>query len=203
MTRRSVLAACAAAVLLVAGAEGQTQFSPRPNILIIQADDLGYGDLSVYGQTKFSTPSLDRLAREGIAVHELLRRQHGVRAVTRRAHDRPAHRPRLDPRQRPVAAARRGRHDRDVAEAGGLSHRAHRQVGTRPARHVRPAGSQGLRVLVRLHRPAARPPAVHRSPLPQRGAGTGEPGGLRQRSLHPRNDGVHRAGRPASVLSSI
>ncbi|MEP7271728.1 MAG: arylsulfatase [Acidobacteriota bacterium] len=37
----------------------------RPNILLIQADDLGYGDLSVYGQTHFVTPSLDRLAREG------------------------------------------------------------------------------------------------------------------------------------------
>jgi arylsulfatase A-like enzyme len=37
----------------------------RPNILLIQADDLGYGDLSVYGQTRFETPMLDRLAREG------------------------------------------------------------------------------------------------------------------------------------------
>jgi arylsulfatase A-like enzyme len=37
-----------------------------PNIILIQADDLGYGDLSVYGQTKFQTPSLDKLAREGI-----------------------------------------------------------------------------------------------------------------------------------------
>ncbi len=37
----------------------------RPNILLIQADDLGYGDLSVYGQAHFVTPSLDRLAREG------------------------------------------------------------------------------------------------------------------------------------------
>ena len=38
----------------------------RPNILLIQADDLGYGDLSVYGQGRFETPALDRLAREGI-----------------------------------------------------------------------------------------------------------------------------------------
>ncbi len=36
-----------------------------PNILLIQADDLGYGDLGVYGQTRFATPNLDRLAREG------------------------------------------------------------------------------------------------------------------------------------------
>lgn len=38
----------------------------RPNILLIQADDLGYGDLGVYGQTRFRTPSLDRMAAEGV-----------------------------------------------------------------------------------------------------------------------------------------
>jgi arylsulfatase A len=37
-----------------------------PNVLLIQADDLGYGDLSAYGQSRFETPMLDRLAREGI-----------------------------------------------------------------------------------------------------------------------------------------
>ena len=36
-----------------------------PNVVLIQADDLGYGDLSAYGQARFSTPNLDRLAREG------------------------------------------------------------------------------------------------------------------------------------------
>ncbi len=40
--------------------------SPAPNILLIQADDLGYGDLSAYGQSRFETPALDKLAREGI-----------------------------------------------------------------------------------------------------------------------------------------
>jgi arylsulfatase A-like enzyme len=38
----------------------------RPNIILIVADGLGYGDLSCYGQTKFQTPNLDRLAAEGI-----------------------------------------------------------------------------------------------------------------------------------------
>ena len=37
-----------------------------PNIIFILADDLGYGDLSCYGQEKFSTPNIDRLAAEGI-----------------------------------------------------------------------------------------------------------------------------------------
>jgi arylsulfatase A len=37
-----------------------------PNVVLIQADDLGYGDLSSYGQANFQTPALDRLARKGI-----------------------------------------------------------------------------------------------------------------------------------------
>jgi len=38
----------------------------RPNIVFILADDLGYGDLSCYGQQKFETPNIDRLATEGM-----------------------------------------------------------------------------------------------------------------------------------------
>ena len=38
----------------------------RPSIILIVADGLGYGDLSCYGQTKFQTPNLDRLAADGI-----------------------------------------------------------------------------------------------------------------------------------------
>jgi arylsulfatase A len=37
-----------------------------PNIVYIIADDLGYGDLSCYGQEKFSTPNIDKLARQGM-----------------------------------------------------------------------------------------------------------------------------------------
>lgn len=38
----------------------------KPNIIYILADDLGYGDLGIYGQERFSTPNLDRLAAEGM-----------------------------------------------------------------------------------------------------------------------------------------
>ena len=38
----------------------------KPNIIYILADDLGYGDLGVYGQTKIETPNIDALAKEGI-----------------------------------------------------------------------------------------------------------------------------------------
>ena len=38
----------------------------NPNIIYILADDLGYGDLSCYGQTKYSTPNIDKLADNGM-----------------------------------------------------------------------------------------------------------------------------------------
>lgn len=40
--------------------------SSKPNIIYILADDLGYGDLSCYGQTNFSTPNIDKLAESGM-----------------------------------------------------------------------------------------------------------------------------------------
>ena len=36
-----------------------------PNIVLINADDLGYGDLGCYGATKVRTPNIDRLSKEG------------------------------------------------------------------------------------------------------------------------------------------
>ena len=62
-------------VLLVAVTTGATTTPQpaeprRPNIVLIQADDLGYGDLSAYGQARFTTPSLDRLAARGIRFTE-------------------------------------------------------------------------------------------------------------------------------------
>jgi len=62
---RAAAVALAAGALAACGAAAQPQ-ALRPNILIVQADDLGYGDLSAYGQAHFRTPALDRLAAEGI-----------------------------------------------------------------------------------------------------------------------------------------
>ncbi len=42
----------------------------KPNIIFILADDLGYGDLSCYGQAKFATANIDRLAKEGMLFRQ-------------------------------------------------------------------------------------------------------------------------------------
>jgi arylsulfatase A-like enzyme len=64
-----ITAALSALICLIA-AQGelsaQQSAQTDPNIIIIQADDLGFGDLSVYGQTHFRTPSLDQMASEGM-----------------------------------------------------------------------------------------------------------------------------------------
>ncbi len=42
----------------------------RPNIIFIYADDLGVGEIGVYGQQKIRTPHLDRLAKEGVKFNQ-------------------------------------------------------------------------------------------------------------------------------------
>lgn len=60
-TLRSALSAGAASA-----AFGQTPPGPKPNIVFILADDLGWADLGSYGADLHETPNLDRLARQGV-----------------------------------------------------------------------------------------------------------------------------------------
>ncbi|QGJ70176.1 Choline-sulfatase [Planctomycetales bacterium 10988] len=50
-------------ILLLGAAQA---FAEKPNIIVIMADDLGYGDVSCYGATELETPHIDQLAAEGI-----------------------------------------------------------------------------------------------------------------------------------------
>ena len=44
----------------------EVNMKTKTNVIIIYADDLGYGDLSCYGAEDIHTPNIDRLAEEGI-----------------------------------------------------------------------------------------------------------------------------------------
>lgn len=77
-TRRDFLRSVAGAALLgmpsrhLAGAQAARSSPPdrvrgsRPNIIFVMVDDMGYGDLGVYGQKLIQMPHVDRMAREGI-----------------------------------------------------------------------------------------------------------------------------------------
>jgi len=60
--RNTSLGAAALAVPLELSAAA----AKKPNIIYIMVDDLGYGDLSCFGQKKFKTPHLDKMAAEGV-----------------------------------------------------------------------------------------------------------------------------------------
>lgn len=63
MRKLSLLFLALCAMLLPASA--QSAQARKPNVIFILADDLGWGDLSVYGHERLKTPNLDRMAAEG------------------------------------------------------------------------------------------------------------------------------------------
>src|SRR5438093_7591132 len=58
-----VLGLCLAAKIPILAAEPK---QAHPNFIFILSDDLGYNDVSCYGQKQFQTPNLDRMAAEGL-----------------------------------------------------------------------------------------------------------------------------------------
>ncbi len=60
------LTAIAATLLWVISATSQAAAARHPNIVIIYADDLGYGDVGCYGAKCVATPNIDRLASQGV-----------------------------------------------------------------------------------------------------------------------------------------
>ncbi len=75
---------CALLVYVRASSNRASQNQKRPNIVLILAEDLGYGDLGCYGGAKILTPNIDRLARDGIRFTDF-HSASGVSSPTRAA----------------------------------------------------------------------------------------------------------------------
>ena len=186
MRRHLALLAAGAALASPSSALSRAEVAAapaRPNVVFVLADDLGYAELGSYGQQKIRTPSLDRLAAEGVRFTQ----HYSGNAVCAPSRSvlltgrHPGHTPIRDNREAAArgagAAARRGGHAGRAASRGqGYVTGGDRQVGARPARlRGRPAPA-GLRPLLRLQLPAPgaqllpdlplrrRPPAPPRQP---------------------------------------
>ena len=57
---------CIIAFLFLVCSTAHAATPTKPNIVLILADDIGYGDLGCYGATRVKTPHLDRLAAQGL-----------------------------------------------------------------------------------------------------------------------------------------
>ena len=70
MNRRDLLAAAAANALLAASASRAAAARRPPNFIVVLCDDLGYGDVSIYGPGGIPTPNVERMAREGVVASD-------------------------------------------------------------------------------------------------------------------------------------
>lgn len=70
MNRATILTGVAATPALLLGAcSAEEAKVVKPNIIVILADDLGYGDLGIYGSKAISTPNFDKLAGAGVCFN--------------------------------------------------------------------------------------------------------------------------------------
>jgi Sulfatase len=70
-SRKTAMRTALTALLLVAATQAFAQRPPKPNVVFILGDNVGYGDLGSYGGGELRgapTPRLDQLAREGLRL---------------------------------------------------------------------------------------------------------------------------------------
>ena len=85
-----------------------------PNVVLVYVDDMGYGDLACYGNKQIRTPSIDKLAADGVRFTDFYVAQAVCSASRARAPDRAATR---------TGSASSGRSGRPAASASTTARR--------------------------------------------------------------------------------
>ena len=126
--RVSAFSLCTLLALLPLAAQAAP--AARPNVVIILADDQGWGDLSINGNTNLSTPKIDSLAKDGALLRTLLRLP-GLLAHARRVP------------HRPLPSARRRARRLDRRRAAEPRREDHRATPSRPPATPRAPSANG------------------------------------------------------------
>ena len=66
---KRILIFCLSAIISSLFTSVYAQTMEKPNFIIIMADDLGYGDLGIYGSKLIKTPNLDQMAQQGALLN--------------------------------------------------------------------------------------------------------------------------------------
>ena len=66
---KQILIFCLSAIISSLFTSVYAQTMEKPNFIVIMADDLGYGDLGIYGSNLIKTPNLDRMAQQGALLN--------------------------------------------------------------------------------------------------------------------------------------
>lgn len=66
---KRILIFCLSAIISSLFTSVYAQTMEKPNFIVIMADDLGYGDLGIYGSNLIKTPNLDRMAQQGALLN--------------------------------------------------------------------------------------------------------------------------------------
>ena len=78
---RLLISCCLLLSVGIACKKAKTTIEVKPNILLIVADDLGWGDVGYNGQTKIKTPNIDQLAADGMIFHQMYAGKYGLRSI--------------------------------------------------------------------------------------------------------------------------
>ena len=161
LSRRDLIAGAAGTLAVAApglrrAAAQVANQAAKPNIVFILADDLGFADVSCYGQQDYTTPNIDRLALEGMRFTQAYANS-AVCSATRTALITGRYQYRLHRRPRGADQRRDAQDHRPAAESSDLAvaaarrrlrHDAGRQVASRLPAGFQPA-QERLRPLLR------------------------------------------------------